>query len=120
MRTACARGVAWPASDRCYCRAGAAQDGFDAVSDIVRQEIAAGHARGAVVPVGRHGKILYRAAYGAMAVDGGNAIGGGWLHPPPSGCLLAAFAAAGKSAIAVRQLLTHMSGLRPKIASSAA
>lgn len=112
------------------------------IGDIVDREVAVGHIPGAVVLVGQHGKVVYRAAFGALALlpkatpMRPNAIfdlasltkviatttavmqltEAGRIRLDKSASVYwPAFGNAGKSAITVRQLLTHTSGLRPDL-----
>lgn len=106
------------------------------------QEIAAGHIPGAVVLVGQHGRIVYRAAFGSISVVPARspmppdaifdlasltkviatttaimqlAEAGRLQLDKPAADYWPEFASGGKSAITVRQLLTHTSGLRPDL-----
>lgn len=121
---------------------GSADSRFDAVGDIVRHEVVAGHVPGAVVLVGQPGKIVYREAFGALSLSPEVTP----MRPDaifdlasltkvivtttavmqlvearrlqldqPASCYWPAFGADGKDAITVRQLLTHTSGLRPDL-----
>jgi uncharacterized protein YbbC (DUF1343 family)/CubicO group peptidase (beta-lactamase class C family) len=113
------------------------------LDDIARQEIGAGHVPGAVILVGHQGKIVYRKAFGARAIEP-------YRHPmtvdtvfdlasltkvitataimelvdrgklrldDPAAKYWPEFAAHGKGPITIRQLLTHTSGLRPDVNS---
>ena len=117
----------------------------DQIGGIVNQEIEAGHIPGAVVLVGEHGRIVYRAAFGSMSLVPARtamrldaifdlasltkvlatttaimqlAETGQLRLDLPVAEYWPAFASAGKSAITIRQLLTHTSGLRPDLGSS--
>ena len=114
----------------------------DQIGEIVNQEIEAGHIPGAVVLVGEHGRIVYRAAFGSMSLVPARtamrldaifdlasltkvlatttaimqlAETGQLRLDLPVAEYWPAFASAGKSAITIRQLLTHTSGLRPDL-----
>ncbi len=115
---------------------------FTAVGEIVNQEVAAGHVPGAVVLIGQHGRVVYRAAFGASSlvphatpmqpdaifdlasltkvIATTTAVmqlvetGHIGLDRPAS-VYWPGFVGAGKDGITVRQLLTHTSGLRPDL-----
>jgi CubicO group peptidase (beta-lactamase class C family) len=116
-----------------------ADEGFSRISEIVGEEIAAGHVPGAVVLVGRHGRIVYRGAFGSVSLVPVRAAmpaeaifdlasltkviatttavmqlaeTARLALDKPVADYWPPFAAAGKGAITVRQLLTHTSGLR--------
>ena len=116
--------------------------GLDAIPDIVREEIHAGRLPGAVILAGIGGRVVYRQAFGErsvapartpMTVDAVFDIasltkvvatttaimqlsGGGLIDVErPVAAYWRAFGANGKSAITVRQLLTHYSGLAPDL-----
>jgi CubicO group peptidase (beta-lactamase class C family) len=118
----------------------------DPIGDIARGEIEAGHVPGAVILVGAHGRIIYRKAFGlacvepqvlAMRADAVfdlasltkvvvtttaimQLVEAGAIHlDDPVARYWSEFAASGKAAITVRQLLTHTSGLRPDIDTTA-
>jgi uncharacterized protein YbbC (DUF1343 family)/CubicO group peptidase (beta-lactamase class C family) len=117
---------------------------FAKIDQVASQEVAAGHIPGAVILVGHQGKTVYRKAFGQrtltprvqpmktdtvfdlasltkvvatttaimMLVDRGQ------IHlDRPAATYWPAFAANGKGAITIRQLLTHTSGLRAGMAS---
>ncbi|MDR1726650.1 MAG: beta-lactamase family protein [Acidobacteriota bacterium] len=120
--------------------AGMDASGLQGIDKAVTDAIAAGELPGAVVVVARHGKVVYRKAFGmravapapeAMTVDTIFDIaslskvvattpavmqlaerGAVDLNAPVKR-YLPRFAGGGKDAITVRQLLTHYSGLRP-------
>jgi uncharacterized protein YbbC (DUF1343 family)/CubicO group peptidase (beta-lactamase class C family) len=117
---------------------------FAKIDQAARQEVAAGHVPGAVILVGHRGKTVYRKAFGLRAltprpqpmkvdtifdlasltkvvatttavmelVDRGRI-----KLDKPAATYWPAFAANGKGAITIRQLLTHTSGLRPGMPS---
>jgi uncharacterized protein YbbC (DUF1343 family)/CubicO group peptidase (beta-lactamase class C family) len=116
-----------------------AQVNFDAIDEVVRREIAAGKTPGAVVLVGNQDSILFRRAYGqrsvkpvreAMTVDTifdlasltkvaattmavMHLVDRGNLRlDEPVATYWKEFGGNGKSAIAVRDVLAHHSGLR--------
>jgi CubicO group peptidase (beta-lactamase class C family) len=116
--------------------------GLSPIADIVQQEIARGHIPGAVVLIGRGHEILYREAFGLrasrpesmpMTVDTifdlasltkviatttavMQLVERGKLDLEESASTYwREFAAAGKQAITIRDLLTHYSGLRPDL-----
>ena len=112
---------------------------FAKIDQVARQEIAAGHVPGAVILVGHQGKTVYRKAFGHRALTPRaqpmktdtifdlasltkvvatttavmKLVERGQIHlDQPAAAYWPAFAANGKGAITVRQLLTHTSGLR--------
>ncbi len=115
---------------------------FSGIARIVRGEIRAGRIPGAVVLIGREGKIVYRRAFGYAALRPRKipmTVGTAFdlasltkvvatttaiMHLAETGKLdldapaaryWPAFAADGKAAITVRELLTHYSGLAPDL-----
>jgi len=114
---------------------------FAEIGDIVREEIDAGHIPGAVVLIGERGRVAYLGAFGAQSVIPrpmpmrSNAIfdlasltkvitatavmqlveSGRLALDRPVAEYWPEFAAAGKEAITIEQLLTHTSGLRPDL-----
>jgi uncharacterized protein YbbC (DUF1343 family)/CubicO group peptidase (beta-lactamase class C family) len=117
---------------------------FARIEPAVRQEINAGHLPGAVVLVGRQGKIVYRRGFGYRCVEPRvqpmtvdtifdlasltkvvattNAVmqlvdRGRLALDAPAARYWPEFAAGGKGGITLRQLLTHTSGLRPEVRS---
>jgi uncharacterized protein YbbC (DUF1343 family)/CubicO group peptidase (beta-lactamase class C family) len=117
---------------------------FARISQVARQEIAAGHVPGAVILVGHQGRIVYRKAFGLRAVEPCpepmrvdtifdlasltkvvattiavmELVDRGRLHlDAPVAKYWPAFAANGKGSITIRQLLMHTSGLRPGLMS---
>ena len=119
-----------------------AEDRLSEIGAVVNHEIAAGHIPGAVVLVGRRGKIVYRQAFGAMSLVPTRTP----MRPDaifdlasltkvvatttaimqlvesrrirlddPVAAYWPEFERAGKASITVRQLLTHTSGLRPDL-----
>jgi uncharacterized protein YbbC (DUF1343 family)/CubicO group peptidase (beta-lactamase class C family) len=117
---------------------------FARIEPAVRQEISAGHLPGAVVLVGRQGKIVYRRGFGYRCVEPRvqpmtvdtvfdlasltkvvattNAVmqlvdRGRLALDAPAARYWPEFAAGGKGGITLRQLLTHTSGLRPEVRS---
>jgi len=123
-----------------FCCAPAADaDQLARIPEIVQDEAAAGHLPGAVVLVGKHGKIVYRRAFGARALLPSRTAltedtifdlasltkviattpaimqlveQGRIALADPVAKYWPAFAANGKAGITVEQLLTHTSGLR--------
>ena len=117
----------------------AAQSAFASIAPAVQSEIAAGHIPGAVVLVGAQGGVLYRQAFGARMLQPEQAamtddtifdlasltkviattttvmqlVDAGRLKlEAPVAKYWPSFAAHGKAAITIEQLLTHTSGLR--------
>ena len=115
---------------------------FSGIARIVRGEIRAGRIPGAVVLIGSEGKIVYRRAFGYAALRprkipmrAGTAFdlasltkvvatttaimqlaeAGKLDLDAPAARYWPAFAANGKAAITVRELLTHYSGLAPDL-----
>ena len=114
------------------------ENGFAGIATLVDTQIQAGRIPGAVVLIGRHGKVVYRRAFGhlqsgpaaePMATDTVfdlasltkvvattpavlQLVADGRLAlDAPVARYWPAFAAGGKAGISVRQLLTHTSGL---------
>ena len=111
---------------------------LDRVSAIASDEVAAGHTPGAVILVGRGGRVVYRQAFGLRTVDPPQPMTVGTIFDVASltkviattpailqladrGALRLddpvarywpAFGQNGKDAITIRHLLTHFSGLR--------
>ncbi|MBS0519956.1 MAG: DUF1343 domain-containing protein [Proteobacteria bacterium] len=127
-----------PAAPVAAAPAPGASAGPQEISDIVREEIAAGHLPGAVVVVGVHDKIVLRQAYGERAVtperrpatvdtiyDAASLtkvmataiaiqqlVERGKINiDSPAAAYWPAFGANGKAGITVRQLLTHYADL---------
>ena len=119
-----------------------AQSGFAAIDQLVHQAIADHLLPGAVVVVGHNGKVVFRRAYGMRSLEPtdepmtpdtifdmasltkplttATAIMQLYQHgklqfDDPVAKYLPAFAANGKQAITIRQLLTHYSGLPPDL-----
>ncbi len=117
-------------------------DRFAEIGRIASEEIAAGHVPGAVVLVGEKGRIVYREAFGlqsvipdskllrtdtvfdlasltkvvATTIAAMQLVESGRLDlDRPVAAYWPEFAAAGKQAITVRQLLNHTSGLPPDL-----
>lgn len=114
---------------------------FKQVDEVVREEITADHIPGAVVLVGKHGRVVYRKAFGALAltprpmpmrtdaifdiasltkVFTATAImqlveSGRLSLDSPVTAYWPAFGTDGKTIITVEQLLMHTSGLPPDI-----
>jgi uncharacterized protein YbbC (DUF1343 family) len=120
---------------------------FRAIAPIVGQEIAAGHIPGAVILIGERGRIVYREAFGmrqtlpqpeAMTPDTVFDLASLTKVVATTTAIMQLveakrlrldapvarywpeFAANGKSAITVKELLTHTSGLRPGLDLSGA
>ena len=112
---------------------------FANIDQVARQEVAAGHVPGAVILVGHRGKTVYRKAFGNRALEPRASpmkvdtifdlasltkvvatttaimelVDRGLINlDEPAATYWPAFAANGKGAITIRQLLTHTSGLR--------
>ncbi len=119
-----------------------ATHGLSEISPIVTSEIAAGHVPGVVVLIGQHGKITYRAAFGARSLVPTRTpmrpdaifdlasltkvvatttavmqlVEAGRINlDKPVAAYWPEFGPSGKASITVRQLLTHTSGLRPDL-----
>jgi uncharacterized protein YbbC (DUF1343 family)/CubicO group peptidase (beta-lactamase class C family) len=117
---------------------------FANIDRVARREIAAGHVPGAVILVGYRGKTVYRKAFGNRALEPRalpmkvdtifdlasltkvvatttaimELVDRGLISlDKPAAAYWPAFAANGKGAITIRQLLTHTSGLRPGMPS---
>ena len=117
---------------------------FAKIDQVASQEVAAGHVPGAVILVGHQGKTVYRKAFGHSALTPRGQpmktdtifdlasltkvvatttavmklVERGQIHlDRPVATYWPAFAANGKGAITVRQLMTHTSGLRPGMPS---
>ena len=117
---------------------------FAKIDQVARQEVAAGHVPGAVILVGHRGKTVYRKAFGQRALTPRpqpmtvdtifdlasltkvvatttaimELVDRGLINlDKPVATYWPAFAANGKGAITIRQLLTHTSGLRPGMPS---
>ena len=117
---------------------------FAKIDQAASQEVAAGHIPGAVILVGHHGKTVYRKAFGLRALTPRaqpmkvdtifdlasltkvvataaaimELVDRGLINlDKPVAAYWPAFAANGKGAITVRQLMTHTSGLRPGMPS---
>ncbi|MDR3472340.1 MAG: serine hydrolase [Devosia sp.] len=113
-----------------------------AIAPVVMGDLKAGHVPGAVVVVGEHGRTVYRAAFGLRALEPNPApmsadnifdlasltkvvatttavmqlVEAGRIQlDAPAAAYWPAFAANGKAAITIRQLLTHTSGLAPDL-----
>ena len=110
---------------------------FAQIDQVAKEEIAAGHIPGAVILVGHHGKTVYRKAFGLRALTPRSQpmkvdtifdlasltkvvatttaimelVDRGQINlDKPAATYWPAFAANGKGAITIRQLLTHTSG----------
>jgi CubicO group peptidase (beta-lactamase class C family) len=119
-------------------------DTLTPIANIVQQEISGGHIPGAVVLIGQEHEIVYRQAFGSrvstpravpMTVDTifdlasltkvvatTTAVMQLVEHrrldlDAPASTYWPAFAAAGKEAITIRDLLTHYSGLKPDLST---
>ncbi len=117
---------------------------FAQIDQVAREEVAAGHVPGAVILVGHRGKTVYRKAFGQRALTPRSQpmkvdtifdlasltkvvatttaimelVDRGQINlDKPAAAYWPAFAANGKGAITIRQLLTHTSGLRPGMPS---
>jgi len=117
---------------------------FARIDQVAREEVAAGHVPGAVILVGHRGKTVYRKAFGQRALTPRSQpmkvdtifdiasltkvvatttaimelVDRGLIHlDRPAATYWPAFAANGKGAITIRQLLTHTSGLRAGVSS---
>ena len=117
---------------------------FAKIDQVASQEVAAGHVPGAVILVGHQGKTVYRKAFGHRALTPRaqpmktdtifdlasltkvvatttavmKLVERGQIHlDQPAATYWPAFAANGKGAITIRQLMTHTSGLRPGMPS---
>jgi uncharacterized protein YbbC (DUF1343 family)/CubicO group peptidase (beta-lactamase class C family) len=117
---------------------------FANIDQAAREEVAAGHIPGAVILVGHRGKTVYRKAFGSRALEPRalpmkvdtvfdlasltkvvatttaimELVDRGLISlDKPAAAYWPAFAANGKEAITIRQLLTHTSGLRPGMPS---
>jgi CubicO group peptidase (beta-lactamase class C family) len=117
-----------------------------AITPIIARDLAAGHVPGAVVLVSREGQTVFRQAFGLRALEPAPArletddifdlasltkviatttavmqlVEQGRIQlDAPASVYWPAFAANGKEAITVRQLLTHTSGLAPDLDLSA-
>ena len=113
---------------------------------MVERDLKSGHVPGAVVVVGAQGRTVYRAAFGLSALEPNPApmaadeifdlasltkvvatttavmqlVEAGKIQlDAPAASYWPAFAAGGKGAITIRQLLTHTSGLAPDLDLSA-
>jgi CubicO group peptidase (beta-lactamase class C family) len=122
------------------------REALGAIEDVVRREIAANHIPGAVVLVGQGDKVVYREAFGWRSVEPEKRpmtvdtifdlasltkpivtatavmqlVEAGKLSlDEPVAQVWPEFAGSGKEAITVRQLLTHVSGLKAGLADGA-
>jgi uncharacterized protein YbbC (DUF1343 family) len=112
---------------------------FANIDQVAKQEVAAGHVPGAVILVGHRGKTVYRKAFGNRALEPRalpmkvdtifdlasltkvvatttavmELVDRGLISlDKPAAAYWPAFAANGKGATTIRQLMTHTSGLR--------
>jgi serine-type D-Ala-D-Ala carboxypeptidase len=127
---------------RSVMRPALSADNLAPIADIVHQEIASRHIPGAVVLIGQDHEVVYRQAFGLRATGSGSVpmmvdtifdlasltkvvatttavmqlVERGTLElDAPVSTYWPQFAAAGKQAITIRDLLTHYSGLRPDL-----